>query len=176
MAFLFGLEDVKVAAWNSAENWGSAYDLNGAHMMQVELQTVNGILEGDDEIKDAHAKVISGSMQVRFAFDDLNVLGVITGQTVTDSASVNAITFDTTDLPYFGICGKLSNTGDAGCSMLFAPKVKIMEGFRVGGQYGQYTTPELTATMIRDSAVYGVYKIFQYTADQTVTIPPPVPA
>lgn len=174
--FLFGLEDVKIAVWNSAENWGTEQDLIGASQLQVELQTVNGQLEGDDQLIDVHAKIISAQITMQYAFGDLAVLAILTGDTVVDSASVDKLTFDTDDLPYFGLCGKMTDTQTAGCTLLFIPKMKIMEGFRVGGQYGQYSTPQITAMAVRDSDNFGVYQIYQYAADQDVAIPPEPPA
>jgi hypothetical protein len=174
--YLFGLEDVKVAPWNSAENWGTPQDLIGASMMQIETQTVNGQLEGDDKLLDVNAKVISAQVTMQYAFGDLAVLAVLTGQAVTDSTSVDRIRIIADDLPYFAACGKMTDTQTSGCTMLFVPKMKVMEAFRVGGQYGQYSTPELTAMAVEDSDNYGVWELYQYTTDQSVAFPPPPPA
>ena len=172
MTVSFGLNDAKVATWNSASNWASAVDLYGVQQMEITVNTINGTLEGDDQILDAHAKIISVNMRVRFAFSSLSVLGTITGITVTDSGSVETMTFDADDMPYFGMCGKINETSGGGDRHFFVPKMKIMEGFSVGGEYGNYMTPEVQGMGLRDSDEYGFLRIYKHDTAQAVTIPP----
>lgn len=172
MGFYFGLDDVKIAPWTNPQVWGSAVDLVGAQSIELELNTVNGMLEGDDQIVDAHAKIISGSFTARWAFRDLAVYTVLTGETVDDSAAVDALTFDTSNMPYFGICGRILDTDGSGDLHLFMGKCKLMEAFTIGGQYGQFLIPQLSGTIVREGDLYGVARFFQHATAQAITIPP----
>lgn len=85
-AFSFGANAAKIAAWQNPSNWGTTIDLQAVRMIVVNFQTVNGILEGDDIISDTHAKIISVQLRLQFAFKDLDVWNVLTGQAVVDSS------------------------------------------------------------------------------------------
>jgi len=172
MAYKFGILDAKIATWNSAQNWGSAVDLDGVQMLSITLNTVNGVLEGDDEIKDVHAKTISATIRTRFAFSTLAPYAVLTGETYTESASADTMIFETSNMPYFGICGRIDHTQGSGDSHFFCGKCKITEGFEFSMEYGQYSTPELTIMAIYESATYGVYRVYEHDTAQAVTIPP----
>lgn len=172
MAYKFGIFDAKVAVWNSAQNWGSAQDLDGVQMMQVTLNTVNGVLEGDDQIKDVHAKTISVSVRLRFAFATLAVYEILTGDSHTDSGDVEDIVFTVRNMPYFGICGRMDHTEGGGDFHLFVGKCKIMEGFSLSFEYGRYATPELNCMAVNESSTYGLFKVIEHDTAQAVTIPP----
>jgi hypothetical protein len=172
VTYFFGLDDVKIAGWNSAENWDAAVDLKGVHEISLELNTVNGVLEGDDEILAAHAKIISGSFSTRFAFETLAPYAILTGNSVSDSVSTDSIIFDTTDNPYFGLCGRILDVDGAKDLHLFLPKAKVMESITIGGQYGQFVTPQVSGRLVRDGATYGVCKLIIHDTAQAVTIPP----
>jgi hypothetical protein len=172
-AFSFGLADVKVAAWNSAENWGTAVDVEAVQMFGLRVNTVNGTLEGDDIIADAHAKIISATIRCRFGFKDLTVLSTLTGLTETESLpNTKNIIIASQNMPYVAIHGRIDHTSGGGALGIFIPKFKLMEGFELNMQYGQYMTPEVTGLALYDSATYGIGKIITYTTAASVTIPP----
>lgn len=172
-AFNFGLKDVKIAAWNSPQNFGTAVDVEAAQMFGVRVNTVNGTLEGDDEIVDAHAKIISSTIRVRFGFKDLTVLTTLTGLSETESLpDTKSIIIDAQNMPYVAIHGRIDHTAGSGALGIFIPKFKLMEGFELNMQYGQYMTPEISGLALRDSDVYGMGKIITYNTAVSVTIPP----
>lgn len=171
--FSFGLKDVKIAAWNSPENYGTAVDLVSANMYGIRFNTVSGQLEGDDEITDTHAKIISAQIRVRFAFRDLTAFATVTGTQVVESLpDTKSIKIDTTNMPYVAINGRIDHTQGTGSYEFFIPKCKLMEGFELGFQYGQYVTPELTMTAIREGDTYGLGKIIARATAVAVAIPP----
>lgn len=172
MTYLFGIRDCKIAAWNNPENYGIEYDLDAISMMSVALNTISGTLEGDDEIKDVHAKVISATVRCRFAFTDLNVYATLTGGTVVDSPTVDRLAFDTSNLPYFALCAKIDHTSGLGDTHIFIPKMKVTEGFEISAEYGRYSTPELTMTAVREGSLWKVVNVLEHATAQAVTIPP----
>jgi hypothetical protein len=114
---------------------------------------VNAQLEGDDKITDTHARVISATVTLAFGGINPDVLAVITGRpaVVTGVAPNRVRTMEISGLnfPYFGLVGKTDSTR-GGDMHLFAPMLKVMEGFQLRSEYGAYSIPELTCTAIAD--------------------------
>lgn len=174
-AFKFGLNDVKVATWNNPESYGTAVDVESVQMMGFAVDTESGTLEGDDIITDVHSKNQSGTVQFRFAFKDLDVLSVITGITVTDStpnAQVLPVARD--NMQYFAICGRTDATEGGGDTQVFIPKCKVMEGFNVSMEKGQYVIEDLTVMAVYEGTTHGIGWIINNATAQNVTIPPTV--
>lgn len=166
----FGLRDVKVAVWNGDGTYGVLVDVPSVQLFSENLQTVNAQLEGDDVITDIHAKAISGQVKVRFGSVALEVLEVITGRTILSTGvtpnRVDRLNFTGTNFEWFGICGRAESTGQDGDTHLFIPKCKVLEGFEVKFEYGQYTIPELTLMCVPDDQ----YTINGEDEVQTATI------
>ena len=171
-SFKFGLQDVKISSWTNATTWGTAQDVEAVSEMTINVQTVSGVLEGDDALADAHAKIISATVSIQFGFKALEAWAILTGATHESSSSNDAMTFDTTNMPFFAIAGRIDDTDATGNDILFIPKMKLMEGFELGMRYGQYMTPSIQGMAIRNDSIYGVLRILQYAADTPVTIVP----
>lgn len=170
--FKFGLYDVKIAPWNSAENYGTAVDVESVQMFGLTLNTVSGTLEGDDIETDTHARTISGNVTLRFAFKDLEVYEILTGVTNTESTYNESMIFGRDKMPYFAVCGRVDGTNAAGDTQVFLPKVKLMEGLSISMEYGNYVTPEITAKCVYEGATYGIGKVINNATATSVTIPP----
>ncbi len=174
----FGLDDVKIATWNSNGVYGTAVDVPSVQMYTSDLKTVSAELEGDDQITDTHAIGISADIRVKFGSISLEAYEVLTGITSVESTdspgSTGVKTFDVGNVkfPYIGICGKSYSTQDAGDTQLFIPKCKIMEGFNVGMQYGQYAIPEITLRAVKDSVYNCIMRIVKHQEAVAVTLPP----
>lgn len=173
-SYKFGLNDVKIATWTDASNWGTAVDVPAVQMLGIQVQTVNGILEGDDVITDTHAKIIGGQIRFRFGFQNLSVWAILTGLTEESSDTDYAMTFTGgQNMPYIGVVGRVDDTAGGGNDILFAPKVKLMEPPELRMEYGQYVIPEMTLQMVPNTGgSYGVFRILQHDAATTATIPP----
>jgi hypothetical protein len=171
----FGLRDLKIATWNSAANYGTAVDIPSAQLYEVSPETVSAELEGDDVITATHAFAISATVRIRFGSVPLEVLQILTGNTYdsygTTPSRIRSLVIDAISFPYFGICGKALSTEDSGDMHIFVPKLKVMDGFTIGFQYGQFTIPEITC-----KAVPGINnKIVEYILHETaanVALPP----
>jgi hypothetical protein len=171
-SYKFGLNDVKIAVWNSTENYGTAVDVESVQMYGIEFQTENGTLEGDDIITDTHAKMQSANITLRFGFKDLAVLEVLTGITNTESPYNESMIFGRDNMPYFAICGRADATSGGGDSQVFLPKVKLMEGLNVSMEKGSYVIEDITAMAIYEGTTYGMGKLINNNTATTVTIPP----
>lgn len=179
----FGIRDAKVAENNGDGTFGEMQDVPSVQLLGVQLNTVNATLEGDDTETDTHAKAVSANMTIRFGSISLEVLEIITGKELMESGDtpnrVRAMTFDGLNFPYFAVCGKTEATSGGGDTHMFVPRVKIMEGFQVQMQYGQYVIPELTAKATRDSeftaAPNVIFIPIEHETAAEVAIPPVLP-
>ncbi len=172
-AYKFGLNDCKVATWEGEETYGPAVDVESIQLMGVEFNTESGQLEGDDIITDAHAKIQSVTVRIRFGFKDLDVLEVLTGVTNTESApNSESMIFGRDNMPYFAINGRVDSTEGGGDMHIFIPKCKLMEGFGLSMEKGRYITPEITAMAVYEGETYGMAKVITHATATNVTIPP----
>jgi hypothetical protein len=174
----FGLADVKIATWNSAGSYGSAVDVFSVQMMGVNMQTVSAELNGDDQITAIASRAISGSVQLRFGGLSIEALEVLLGITATSSISSpnNIKNFRINggqDTPYFGLVGRAVSEGDAGDTLIFIPKARIMNEIQLAQlEYGAFVIPQVEARCISDTS-YGIINIVtRETASTTVAIPP----
>jgi len=168
----FGLDDAKIAVWNGDGTYGTAVDVPSVQMMDVQYQTVNGQLEGDDIITDTHAKARSAQVRIRFGSVSFPVLAVLTGVPTVSSPGARTQRFGKINFPYFGLCGRALSTRDGGDTHLFVPQCKIMEGFTVSFQYGQYAIPEITCMAVYDTTFQDIYRSVEHDVAQAVTVPP----
>src|SRR3972149_2198696 len=124
--YYFGLSDIKIAQWIGINNWGAAVDVPSSSQLTLEVQTVNGILEGDNAITDVHAQIISGTARLKFGFNDLDVYAIMTGETHNQSADRDSMVFSGGDnMPYFGLCAKIPATAGSADAHLFLPKGQL---------------------------------------------------
>lgn len=171
----FGLEDVKVATFNATDDYATEVDVPSVQLFGTVMQVVAAQLEGDDKITDAHSQVIGGKATLRFGSLSMAALEVILGIASTasgpdlqDHLKITA----GTDMPYFGICGKVSATQGSGDTHIFLPMVKIMEDVTLAqAEYGQYIIPEV-AVQVVDDATYGTINIIEHSTNVAIAIPP----
>ena len=173
MAYRFGLKECSIAAWNNPESYGTAQALSAIQLFEVTVQTVNGVLEGNDSIVDVHAQFISVQVRARFGFNTLEVYEILSGATVVNSDDRNSLMIDPRNAPYFAICGRMLDTQGAGDLHCFIPKCKLTEGFTIGSEYGRYMTPEVTIMGVDEGTdTYWMIRWFEHDTAQAITIPP----
>jgi len=170
-----GLNDVKIATLESDGSYGTEVDVPSVQLLGADVQTVNAQLEGDDKITDAFANIISAQIRLRFGTVDLDVLAVISSAAVEESGDTpnryKKLDIGEEKMVYFGICGKINSSRDDGDTHLWLPKVKVMEGFSMGFEYGSYSIPELTCMALADDNDTLIKPIRHETAE-AITIPP----
>lgn len=168
----FGLRDVKVALWEGDGTYGTAVDIPSVQMYEIQLQTTNAQLEGDDKITDTNAIARSAQIRVRFGSVSLEALSVLLNINLVDSTDTHTLRVGNLEFPYFGICGQAYATRGGGDTHVFVPQCKIMEGFTISMQYGQYSIPEVTCMAVFDDTYQTIFDIVKHETATAVTLPP----
>lgn len=169
----FGINDAKVALWNSAGSYGTVTDVMGVQMAQVTAQIVSAIANGDDKIVASAARLIGGGIQLRFVGLNLSMVSILLGVTLdTISSVINMQIAGGERLPYFGLCVKALSE-EVGDTWVFLPKCKIMSDFTIfQGEYGTFTTPEVTIQAVEDED-FGIINVLTHPTDVPITVFPP---
>lgn len=174
----FGLDDAKIAVNNLDGTFGVAQDVPSVQVLDVNYQTVNAMLEGDDRITAVQARAISAEITLRFGGIDQRVIAIITGETQSSSGTtpnqVKKISFSgASNFPYFALCGRAkaaeASTAD---THVWIPKLKLMSGFSLRMEYGAFAIPEVTATAVKDDDEGVIWEMIQHETAETVSIPP----
>lgn len=170
----FGLADVKVASWSSAGSYGSLQDVMSVQALNVTMQQVSAILNGDDQITATAANAIGGQAVFRFGGISLDALAIMTGKAVGTISSVEQIQIEGGDrMPYFGIIGKALAAEGTGDTWYYLPKAKITGDFSFGQmEYGTFTIPEVTVQLVNDAS-YGIINIITHPTALDITVMPP---
>lgn len=173
----FGLNDVKIAVWNSAGSYGTAVDVMSVQLMGAVLQIISAQLEGDDTITATAARAIGGEVRVRFGSVNIAALEVMLGNVATSSVDspdeVKQLKIVGGDnMPYFGIVGRALAEEGIGDFQVFFPKVRITSDVTLSTlEYGTFTVPEFTAQAVND-ATYGIISVIEHEAPTAIVIPP----
>lgn len=171
--FAFGLRQAAIAPWLAPETWGTMVTLLSCDMINEDVDTVSGILKGNDRYTDVAAYNIAGAFKLKIGFNEMSIYNILTGEALQDSSPTSqSLVYGIDDRPYFGLIGQIKQTSGGGDLQLFMPKCKIMSKVTYSGQFGQYVTPELDGICIYDTAVYGISKIIKHSTAVNPTIPP----
>lgn len=173
----FGINDCKVATWNSAGTFATAVDVPAIQVLNTTMRVVSAELTGDDTIVASASRPIGAQITLRFGSVNLSVLEVLTGNAVTSSvASPNNVKKLRVNggerFPYFAIAGKAFAEEGSGAFELFIPKCKIMGDVNlVQLSYGEFAIPELTVMAVPDSS-YGLINLIEVETARALAIPP----
>lgn len=169
----FGLNDARIARWNATDDYGTLTDIFGVQMAAATLQIVSAIANGDDKIVAAASRLTGLSLQMRFVGFNPTAFAVMTGvETDTISSVVNQQFVGGERLPYFGVIIKALSE-EQGDTWVFIPKVKIMSDFTpFAGEFGTFTTPELTLQGVPDET-WGLANFITHPTDVPITVIPP---
>lgn len=173
----FGVKDGKAAPWLGNGSWGAQVDVPSVQLIGVTAQMQSGELLGDDVKTDIHAKIISGRCRLRWGGLKLDILPVISNQTLTSSGStpnrVRRVKVAADSMKYFGLCGKSDSTNALGDDHVWVPKLKIVSDITlIEMANGAYTIPECEAEIIPDdlyAAVAGTNELQTLTITGTPT-------
>lgn len=173
----YGLNDVKVAAWNATDDYGTEVDVMSAQALNTVMRVVSAELTGDDQITATASRAVGAQITMRMGGVSLGALEVMTGSTPASSLSTpnqvkNLRIVGGQRMPYFGIVGKaLAEEGD-GDFLVFIPKAKIMGDVNlVQLEYGTFAIPEMTVMAVGDES-YGAVNLVERETAAAVTIPP----
>lgn len=76
----FGLDDVKVGTHDGDGTYTGLVDVPSVQLLNMDLQTISAILEGDDRRTDMHAIAIGGTVRFRFGSIPFDALEILTGK------------------------------------------------------------------------------------------------
>lgn len=169
----FGINDARVAVWNSTDSYGTLTDVMGIQMAQATIQIVSAIANGDDRIVAAASRLTGAELQMRFVGLNPSMLSVITGITLDTISSVQNMQFTGGErMPYFGAIIKALSE-EVGDTWVFLPKCKIMSNFVLfQGEFGAFSTPEVTVQCVPDET-WGLANFITHPTDVAITIIPP---
>jgi hypothetical protein len=155
--------------------YGTLTDVMGIQMASVSMQVVSAIANGDDAIVAAAARLTGASLGMRFVGLNPSMIAILTGKTVdTESGTeVNNLQFVGGErMPYFG-CIVKALSEEIGDTWVFLPKCKIMSDFTLfQGEFGTFTTPELTVQAVPDET-WGLANFITHPTDVEITVIPP---
>lgn len=174
----FGLCDVKIAAWNATNSYGTVVDVMSAQQLGGTMRISSAEMTGDDKITATGSRVVGGEIRLRFGGISLAALEVLLGNTATSSvASPNIVKqlkmVGGDNLPYFGLIGQALAAEGIGDFLIFYPKCKIMSDVQlVNLAYGEFAIPEMTIMAVDDDT-YGVFSLVERQTTGAVTVLPP---
>lgn len=167
-----GLRDLKIAAWNSANSYGTAYDVLGSREMTAEWVVQSDQLEGDDVVLDRYSKITSVTLRLAHASVDLDVLDLLMGGTLVSNASYeDFIIGETDEVPYVAIAGRVVGSGGGSDLHMFIPKAKLSGNLQYQAQLNQYLIPAAEFQGVHEGAANGIMRLRKFTALTALEIP-----
>jgi hypothetical protein len=165
-----GLRDVKIAAWNSDNSYGTEYDVKGAREMTLELITESDRLEGDDVILARITNIIGTTFRFSQAAVDLEALDMLTGGTLVSNGDYENLKIAETDtLPYVSIAGRVMSDG-AHDLHVWVPKAKLTGNLQFQAAYGQWVLPAAEFEGVNETT-NGLVVMRKYDAATALEIP-----
>lgn len=169
-AFRFGVNDSKIAPWQSAGTWGDEIDLYGVQNMEFVINTLTADQRGDDDLLDTHARPNGVRVTAQNAAITMAAVAALLGETQTTSPSAAILSQNDTVRPYVGVAAKVLGTGDGGDHHMIAYKCKLTGDIGFSLQDGQYVSPRMELRGVKEE-VYGYYTIVRHDDEAAVTIP-----
>lgn len=169
----FGINDAKIATWNSTGSYGTLTDVFAIQMAATDLQIISAIANGDDTIVAAGARLTGVMLRMRFVGMNPSVLAILLGIAPdTISSVVNTQVVGGEKLPYIGAIIK-SLSEEQGDTWVFLPKCKVMSDFTpFAGEFGTFTTPEVSVQCVPDET-WGLANFITHPTDVAITVIPP---
>lgn len=167
-----GLRDLKLAAWNSENSYGTAYDVLGAREMSVSWTVETDELRGDDEVLARHAKVIAVQLNLAHASVDLQALNLMMGGTLVSNASYEDFSIGETDeVPYVAIAGRVVGSSPGADLHMFVPKAKLAGNLQYQAQLDQFLIPSAEFQGVSEGTINRMMRLRKYTALTNLEIP-----
>lgn len=167
-----GLRDLKIAAWVSANSYGTAYDVLGARQMTVEYVVETDELKGDDMVLDRFSRIVAVTLTLAHASVDLTVLDMLMGGTLVSNASYeDFMTGENDDVPYVAIAGRIVGSGGTSDLHMLVPKAKLSGNLQYQAQLETYLIPSATFQGVYEGTVNGMMRQRKFTAATALEIP-----
>jgi len=167
-----GLRDLKIAAWNSENSYGSAYDILGARNMSVTWVVETDELRGDDVVLDRYTKLISVTVQIEQASVDLEAADMLLGGTMQSNASYEDLFVgEDNEVPYIALAGRVVGSGGSSDLHIFVPKAKLAGNLQLAAQLDTYMIPQAEFQGVHEGATNGMLRLRKFSAGTALEIP-----
>lgn len=167
-----GIRDLKIAAWNSENSFGTAYDVLGARNMSVTWVVSSEDLEGDDTVLDTFTKIQSVTVQIEQAAVDLAIAEYILGGTLVSNADYEDIFIAEDDeVPYVALAGRIVGSDAAHDLHILVPKAKLAGNLTQTAQLNQYMLPQAEFRGVNEGAINGMMRERKFSALTALEIP-----
>lgn len=177
---VYGLLDARVGRWlNTAGviSYPDQQDVMSVQLMSSAIEVATAELTGDDRITATASRQVSGTINVRFAGNLIEVLEIVTGQAAVASGTTPAQMehlriVGGARMPYFGIIGQGMAEEGLGDMLVFAPKCKVTSGITLTNmEYNTWQIAEFTVQAVDDEE-WGIINIVRRETTGTYTMPP----
>jgi hypothetical protein len=171
-SFHRGLRDLKISVWNSANSYGTAYDVLGARQATLDWTVETEELRGDDLVLDRYTRVVSVMLNIAHAAVDLEVLDMLMGGTLVSNASYEDFMITESDeTPYVAIAGRVVGSGGANDLHFLVPKAKLAGNLQYQAQLDTYIIPAAQFQGVHEGSVNGMLRLRKFTAATALEIP-----
>ena len=166
-----GVADLKFATWNSEGSYGTAYDVLGVRNFSMTLEIESDQVEGDDAVLDRFSKVIAANFTFEQAAVDLEVVQMMTGNTLVSNASYEDLTFEENSMPYLAVAVKVESSSGGKDLHIFLPKCKVSGNLNLQAGYGQYMLPSADFQAVKEGDTNGIGHARKFAASTALEIP-----
>lgn len=166
-----GLRQMKLAAWNGENTYGTPYTLLGARSMSMELVVESDEARGDDAVLDRFTRILAVTFRLEKATVDLAAMNLLTGGSLVSNGSYEDLLLsESTDVPYVAVAGRIRSSG-AHDLHIFVPKAKIMGNLQFAAQQDAYMFPQVELQGVNEGAANGMGRLRKFVSATGLEIP-----
>lgn len=167
-----GILDAKIAAWNSAASYGTAYDIKGIRNATLTWVLETDELGGDDTILDRFSDIVSVTLNFEMAAVDLEAMEMMSGGTLVSNAAYEDLLIgkEADTIPYIAFAGRVESS-DGKPLHFFVPKAKVSGNLQFQAQYQQYLLPGAEFQGVYEGEANGLLRFRKFASATALTIP-----
>lgn len=168
-------EDVKFQLWSSSGTYGgTSYDIYAVNTATIGVEGDSSELRGDGGIIAGYSKILKATITINAAvLRDYASLAALTGAEHGSGYSAGAQTdIGAVRAPYLGLALKVLTDTDA-AQIFFLWKAKLMGGFSMSMNAGEFAVGDLNFTGFLDTGNNKIMDVFDFNADTEITTFPP---
>ncbi len=165
----FSVQAVYVAKNNGGGAFGPLVQIYSAKTIAFDLKTISDQSQGDSKITATAAQLIAADFTLDVAGISFPALQVLTALTSASSADGTHFTMNNFRFNYFGLIAQAWAAENAGDTLYFLPRCKMMTGWTWRLEFGKIVTPQFKATAIQDPTL-GYVMDLKERADSSLAI------
>jgi hypothetical protein len=167
-----GIRDLRIATWNAADSYGTAYDILGVRSASLEWVVETDELRGDDIVLDRYTKLVAVNVTMEQASVDLQVVDMLLGGTLVNNADYYDLMITEADeVPYVALAGRVVSSGGTSDLHFFVPKAKLSGNLALAAALDTYMLPGATFQGVNEGAANGMLRLRHFTALTALEIP-----